>query len=378
MPLTIYRRHTKRCKAGRPEHDRQWKKCSCPIWVEGKLDQWVRESLKTENWQRASSRILEAEARGTWREPAFNEKGVSIRDLTIHEARRKFLDDAEFGRQVCEATLVKYRLMFRLLEEYCAKKGFRFVKEIDVDALREFRAAWRVAPRTALKRLERVKCFFRFAVESGWIAQSPATPLKAPEPKETQKRPFEPAEVDAILAECARRSDELLAFALLLRHSGLRIGDAAWLSIERLKGDELFLYTQKSGTHVYVPLPPFLVNMLRDIKPKHGRYFFAGVSLRAETVPELWRQKLSRVFKSVGIEDGHPHRFRHTFAIELLKAGVPMEEVSILLGHSSIRITERHYAAWVPARQNILRAHVEKTWTQFAAVAAEKTLRDRD
>jgi site-specific recombinase XerD len=39
---------------------------------------------------------------------------------------------------------------------------------------------------------------------------------------------------------------------------------------------------------------------------------------------------------------GHPHRFRHTFALELLKKGVPMEEVSILLGHSGVRITEKH------------------------------------
>jgi len=38
------------------------------------------------------------------------------------------------------------------------------------------------------------------------------------------------------------------------------------------------------------------------------------------------------------------HRFRDTFAVELLLAGVPLDRVSIFLSYSSIRITERHYA----------------------------------
>jgi integrase len=40
----------------------------------------------------------------------------------------------------------------------------------------------------------------------------------------------------------------------------------------------------------------------------------------------------------------HPHMFRETFAVEMLLAGVPLEQVSILLGHKSVKITEKHYA----------------------------------
>jgi len=56
------------------------------------------------------------------------------------------------------------------------------------------------------------------------------------------------------------------------------------------------------------------------------------------------------------------HRFRDTFAVELVKAGVPIERVSVLLGHSSIRVTERHYNPWVKARQEQLEADVRATW----------------
>jgi hypothetical protein len=44
--------------------------------------------------------------------------------------------------------------------------------------------------------------------------------------------------------------------------------------------------------------------------------------------------------------------FRDTFAVEMMLAGVPIDQVSILLGHASVKkITEKHYSPWVKARQ---------------------------
>ena len=68
------------------------------------------------------------------------------------------------------------------------------------------------------------------------------------------------------------------------------------------------------------------------------------------------------------MQSGHAHRFRDTFATELLLAGVPLERVSILLGHSSIRITERHYSPWVRSRQEQLERDVRATWTATETV----------
>ena len=53
---------------------------------------------------------------------------------------------------------------------------------------------------------------------------------------------------------------------------------------------------------------------------------------------------------------------RDTFAIEMLLAGVPLEQVSILLGHKSAKITEKHYAPWVKARQEQLSTSIRKAW----------------
>jgi len=67
---------------------------------------------------------------------------------------------------------------------------------------------------------------------------------------------------------------------------------------------------------------------------------------------------------------GHAHRFRDTFAVELLLAGVPLERVSVLLGHSSVKITQKHYNPWVLARQEQLEADVMRTWSTDERVLA--------
>ena len=43
--------------------------------------------------------------------------------------------------------------------------------------------------------------------------------------------------------------------------------------------------------------------------------------------------------------------------------GVSIGVVSKLLGHASIKVTERHYAPWVKARQDLLEAEVRRIWT---------------
>jgi integrase/recombinase XerD len=54
--------------------------------------------------------------------------------------------------------------------------------------------------------------------------------------------------------------------------------------------------------------------------------------------------------------------FRDTFAVELLKNGVSLETVSMLLGHASIKVTEKHYKPWVKTLQDKLETEAMKGW----------------
>jgi integrase len=61
-----------------------------------------------------------------------------------------------------------------------------------------------------------------------------------------------------------------------------------------------------------------------------------------------------QVFKAAGFVGRGSHEFRYTFSVELLKASVDIRKVSKALRHSSVTMTERYYATWNKAQQDIL------------------------
>ena len=70
--------------------------------------------------------------------------------------------------------------------------------------------------------------------------------------------------------------------------------------------------------------------------------------------------------------------FRDTFAVESLVAGMRVEEVSMLLGHKSVKVTEKHYLPWVRARQTNLTESAKLSWTKqgiIKSATAEKGFR---
>ncbi|MDE0620645.1 MAG: hypothetical protein OXH83_03125 [Bryobacterales bacterium] len=61
-----------------------------------------------------------------------------------------------------------------------------------------------------------------------------------------------------------------------------------------------------------------------------------------------------------GVERFHPQRLRDTFAVELFLAGVAMDDVSTLPGHSSVRTPEMYCAPWNLARRDRLASIVRE------------------
>jgi len=53
-----------------------------------------------------------------------------------------------------------------------------------------------------------------------------------------------------------------------------------------------------------------------------------------------------------------------TFAVECLIGGIYIKKVSMMLGQSSVAITERHYLPWVQARQADLDESMRRMWSK--------------
>lgn len=71
-----------------------------------------------------------------------------------------------------------------------------------------------------------------------------------------------------------------------------------------------------------------------------------------------WQKRMKLVNEMAGISDGHSHRVRDIFSTDVLSKGLPIEVDSKLLGHRSIKTTDKHYAPWVAVRQRSLERDV--------------------
>jgi integrase len=346
--ISIYRRHNpKRCNLTL----RTQIKCKCPIWAAG-MDadgHKVREALKTRDWFRAQNIAREWDAVGRKPKPSTR--------VTLTELDAAFMADAD-ARSLAFETKRKYRGLFKQLNAFAAIKGIQFVNEIDIPFLSDFRASWKDKALSATKKLEQLRGICKFALARKWIPDNPALALQMPQVKPSPTLPFSDAEMKKIIRATANPRER--AFVLTMRFSGLRISDTAILERSSLNGNELSLYTHKTGSSVRVPIPKIVAAALRKVPNGNQKHFFWTGGSKITTVCGFWRKRLDKIFTKAKVENGHSHRFRDTFAVGLLLAGVSLEDVSTLLGHESIKVTEKHYSPWIQTRQNRLTSEVAR------------------
>jgi integrase len=151
--------------------------------------------------------------------------------------------------------------------------------------------------------------------------------------------------------ELLRRNDLAANVFLLLRHTGMRIGEAVDLSFDCLHAsgtDQWAIHVPlgKLKTERMVPVDSFVCQLVQRLRffrsfdplPADGRLLARGSTREA-----LIRQ-LRRYLHAVCLEAGMgkrivPHQLRHTYASEMLRSGVEFLSIMKLLGHASPEMT---------------------------------------
>lgn len=362
--MNIWRRHVSPCESV----DRRDTRCGCPIHYDHRVNgQRIRRTLKTTNWQKALADIRQKEKEG------LQEKTKSP---PIEQACDAYLKDAE-ARELREPTLYKFRLLFRQLQNFAQQEGLVYVSDFNVDNVRSFRQSWPNRNFAARKKLEATRAFFRFCNVSGWISSNPAAVLKPGKTTDPQIIPITKAEFEKIIRACAEYPDNenrkrLYALVLVMWYTGLRVRDVVTLRKDRIQDGKLFLRTSKTGTEVYCPLPPVVIEALDAIRAKGSYFFWSGASKPKSAVGN-YQRALKTLFELAGTPRVHAHLFRHTFATEMLQAGNSLETVAQLLGHSSTKVTEKSYSHWVRGRQEKLEDAVKNSWARLGSLDLSET-----
>ena len=135
--------------------------------------------------------------------------------------------------------------------------------------------------------------------------------------------------------------------ALLMLDGGYRLSEVLGLRYENCDFDNLMVKVRgKGGSHRLVPLSTDMRKMLYRFASKYsapGRLLFGTRNNTMVTV-----RNFERDFKLIGEKIGitgvrlSPHTLRHTFAVSYLRAGGNLFYLSRVLGHTSVKTTERY------------------------------------
>lgn len=363
--VTIYVRHGADCKYT----DEFEKRCRCRKhfrWTTNGRRQ--RRTAGTRAWGEAE--LLKREL-----EDQLNGRAAETPETNARELQAcidVFLQDKTV-QGVSPGVVAKYTRELARLRGHCESNGVFTIQAVTRELLTGYCATFeRRYGSTQTRSMVRARCraFLRYCYEAQWIPRIP--PLPKIKVDEAPTLPLTADEYARLLRAVEIfpdpiRRQRVHALLQLMRWTGLANTDALTLpreAVQRSNGVYRVVTSRtKTGTHVSVPIPPKVAEEMLAVPNETPRYLFWDGT---EDIAKRWRKYfILPVFKAAGIQRGGnmvSHRLRDTFAVDLLEKGVPLDEVSKLLGHTSIRTTEAHYAAWVKGRQDRLDALVVATW----------------
>jgi integrase len=207
----------------------------------------------------------------------------------------------------------------------------------------------RLEPGTVNRELQVIRGLLRMAAgeECEYLAKAPTVKMER-EP-EGRLRFLSEDEATRLLDECRKaaehpnptnRSPRLHALVVVALHTGMRRGELCglvWSRVDFSRG-VIQLEKTKANRRREIPMNRAVYDALSAL-PKAGERVF----------PSTYRTAFEHAVERARIEDFTFHGLRHTFASWLTMKGRPLKEVSELLGHSSVKMTER-YAHLAPER----------------------------
>jgi site-specific recombinase XerD len=196
-----------------------------------------------------------------------------------------------------------------------------------------------LSPQTVRHVLSDVRCFLRYAVDSGWIVRSPWRRDLMPRVSEMAPRRLTDAQVERILAHARPVERDLIVVAL---GTGIRWGELFWLQWRHVQGDprpHLVLERTKSGRVRRVPYGDEVEAAIARLRSATSSVYVCP--LRSRNPCNMAYRIRDRMPEDSRVS-WHWHQLRHTFACRYLEGGGMLAALQKILGHSSVRMTERY------------------------------------
>ena len=304
--------------------------------------------------------------------------GIGERQKMLLETFQSHNEQMEMliGKEYALSTVKKYNTAYKHIKNFI---GYKFrLKDIPIERVNhsfitdfEFylKSVKNCNHNSTLKYIKNFKKIIILALSNGWIDKDPFINYKV-HTKSVEREFLTKEEIQLMLYKKlhAPRLEQVRDIFVFCCYTGLSYSDVKMLTKDNLvKGidGEMWIKTKrvKTNTPSNIPLLPTALMILDNYKD-HLEVINGDVLL-----PVLSNQKSNAYLKEIadlcGINKNlTTHLARHTFATTItLSNGVPIESVSKMLGHKSLRTTQ-HYAKILDRKVSddmaILKSKLEK------------------
>lgn len=238
-------------------------------------------------------------------------------------------------------TIVAYKKDLEQFIGYLTSKEKSDVKEAKKEDIEGFIAKLlteNYTKKSASRKLNSIRTFFRFLKTEGVINQNPS--LEVSHPKYTQAPPRILTKLEyRALRDFAKEDPRTLAMVELLLQTGIRIGELANIKLSDVKDSALAVEKRE------IPLNKAVKKAIDDyVNTRHqtaDEHLFVTKTGRPLLIRNI-RTIITRCFREIGVEDAKVQDLRNSFIAYQLMNGASISYISRIVGHKRLSSTEKY------------------------------------
>ncbi|MFT4107613.1 MAG: tyrosine-type recombinase/integrase [Lacrimispora sp.] len=248
-------------------------------------------------------------------------------------------------------TLKQYTMEICKMLDFLGKR----IEDITAMDLRYYygvmRESYGIKMTTMQTRLHYLSSFWDFLTTEELVTSNPVKRVGILKLAKTIKKPFSQEEMEALRVNCSVLRDR--ALMEFLYSTGVRVSELVALNVGDIEmgRQELFVFGKGSKERKVYLTDNAKFYLKRYLKERQNTEGLAEEALAEQPLfitldkphDRLTVAGIQYMFRQLGQRSGvkkvHPHRFRRTIATDLLNRGMPVEQVSKLLGHEKLDTT---------------------------------------
>ena len=271
-----------------------------------------------------------------------------------------FIEYLQFNLGFSVETLDAYRRDINSFYTYIYTNG-KDILDVDKETIRDYLAKELEAGKTHKTLCRRLSClrhYYDYLFDNGYVMQNPFYFINNPKKEKTLPHVLYPEQVETLLAENKKRTDNLKyrdeCILEILYSSGVRVHELVNITLQDIdiksriirinegkgKKDRLVGFDERTQKTLLDYVRKYRVEL--ENNNKNGMVDYLFLSAKGE---QLTTRGVQYILKQIELKTGldyglHPHTLRHSFATNLLNNGADLRVIQELLGHSSLNTTQ--------------------------------------